>query len=167
MLFVLDDLQWADSLTVTLLHEALLANGERLCASWRWRDPRSISASGLWRGQNVQHIALKGLSRKASERLIHQVLGLGLSPMWSPASSSKASGNALYLEELIRVAAEGTLSGQPLTVLAMLRARVGHFDQGATPTLLAASIFGESFWRSGVAAIPGYQPRHMPTWMPG
>ena len=161
VLFVLDDLQWADSLTVTLLHEALLANqGAPLCILALARPEVYQRFEGLWQGQNVQHIALKGLSRKASERLIHQVLGPQVSPDVVARIIEQASGNALYLEELIRVAAEGTLSGQPLTVLAMLQARVGHFEPGPRHTLLAASIFGESFWRTGVAAILGVSAGH-------
>jgi serine/threonine protein kinase/tetratricopeptide (TPR) repeat protein len=161
VLFVLDDLQWADALTISLLHEALLANrGAPLCILALARPEVYQRFSGLWQGQNVQHIALKGLSRKASERLIHQVLGPKVASDVVARIIEQASGNALYLEELIRAAAEGSLSGQPETVLAMLQARVGHFDTGPRRALFAASIYGESFWRGGVAAVLGITATH-------
>jgi tetratricopeptide (TPR) repeat protein len=161
VLFILDDLQWADALTVALLHEALLANrGAPLCILALARPEVYQRFTGLWQGQNVQHIALKGLSRKASERLIHQVLGPQVSADLVTRMIEQSAGNALFLEELIRAAAEGSLSGQPATVLAMLQARVGQFESGPRHALLAASVYGDSFWRSGVAAILGITASH-------
>lgn len=39
--------------------------------------------------------------------------------------------------------------------MAMLQARIGRFEPGLRQVLRAASIFGQTFWRSGVAALLG------------
>lgn len=156
VLFVFDDLQWGDALSVSLIHEALLANrGSSLFVLALARPEIHETFPNLWEGQNVQRVSLKGLGRKPSERLIYQVLGTGVAPDVVARIIEQSSGNALYLEELIRAAAEGKLEEQPETVVAMLQARVGQFEAGPRHTLLAASVFGESFWRGGVAAVLG------------
>lgn len=156
VLFVFDDLQWGDALSISLTHEALLANrGSPLCVLALARPEIYDVFPDLWEGQNVQRVALKGLGRKASERLIHQVLGATVAPSVVARIVDQSSGNALYLEELIRAAAEGKLEEQPETVVAMLQSRVGQFEAGPRHALLAASIYGESFWRGGVASVLG------------
>jgi predicted ATPase len=57
------------------------------------------------------------------------------------------------LEELIRAAAEGRHDETPQTILAMLQARVGQLPPSARQILRAASVFGETFWVGGVAAL--------------
>lgn len=154
VLLVFDDLQWGDTLSVSLIHEALLANrGSPLCVMALARPEIYEIFPNLWEGQNVQRVALKGLGRKASERLIQQVLGPSITPDVVARIIEQSSGNALYLEELIRAAADGKLDDQPETVVAMLQARVGQFEAGPRHALLAASVYGESFWRGGIAAV--------------
>jgi eukaryotic-like serine/threonine-protein kinase len=65
---------------------------------------------------------------------------------------SRAAGNALYLEELIR-AAEARREDVPETVLAMLQARIGLLSATARRALRAASVFGEVFPVAGVQAL--------------
>jgi tetratricopeptide (TPR) repeat protein len=65
----------------------------------------------------------------------------------------QAAGNALFLEELVRAAAEGKASEAPPTVLAMLHARLLRLPADARRFLRAASIFGETFWVSAASAI--------------
>jgi tetratricopeptide (TPR) repeat protein len=67
-----------------------------------------------------------------------------------------AAGNALFLEELIRSAAEGNTSEAPETVIAVLQARLSRIEPEARLTLRAASVLGETFWRNGVQRISEY-----------
>jgi len=112
-------------------------------------------------GHNVQEIALKGLSKKACERLIRQVLGKDLSADAMARVIEQSAGNALFLEELIRSLAEGKPDEQPETVLAMLQARIARLDSGARRAVRAAAVFGQTFWRDGVAAILGAASSHV------
>ena len=62
----------------------------------------------LWaERQNVQELRLKELGRKAGERLVRQVLGDTVGSDTVERLVKQADGNAFYLEELIRTAAEG------------------------------------------------------------
>ncbi len=67
----------------------------------------------------------------------------------------RAAGNAFYLEELIRAVAEGKGNSLPDTVLAMAQARLDRIEPEARRVLRAAGVFGQVFWRGGVAALIG------------
>ncbi len=67
----------------------------------------------------------------------------------------RAGGNAFYLEELIRAEVLGTGERAPDTVLAMVQARLEALTAELRQTLRAASVFGRSFWLSGVAKLLG------------
>jgi eukaryotic-like serine/threonine-protein kinase len=69
----------------------------------------------------------------------------------------QSDGNALFLEELIRMVAEGRGEAPPETVLAVLQARLMRMEPGARQVLLAASIFGRTFWSVGLDELLGQQ----------
>ncbi|MDB5219775.1 MAG: Adenylate cyclase, partial [Myxococcaceae bacterium] len=132
--------------------------------------------------RGVQELRLKELSRKASEKLVRQVLGETTTDDVVSQIVSTAGGNAFYLEELIRsvsmswvgvpprglaVPTETALrpSGDsrprsslapmvlPETVLTMVQARLEALEPEARRVLRAASVFGQTFWRGGVVAL--------------
>jgi predicted ATPase len=71
----------------------------------------------------------------------------------TPSHSSLAW---LFLEELIRAAAEGHLGQRPDTVIAMLQARIGQLSAGPRRAVLAAAVFGQTLWQGGVARLLGH-----------
>lgn len=156
VLLVLDDLHWGDALSVALLDEALheLRGAPLLILALARPEIHEIFPK-LWQSHQRQDIPLKGLSKKSCERLIYKVLGRQLEPAVVSRLIEQSTGNALFLEELIRAAAEGTINEQPITVLAMLQARIGQFNAGPRKVLRAASVFGQRFRPSGVAAVLG------------
>src|SRR5262249_49169065 len=107
----------------------------------------------FWQSKNLEEIRLGALSHKASATLVRQVL-----PSADDATVERvvatSAGNALYLEELVRAAAEGR-SESPDTVVAMVQARLEWLEPGARRVLRAASVFGRAFWRSGLQALLG------------
>src|SRR3954451_15194202 len=110
----------------------------------------------LWADrQNVQELRLKELGRRAGERLIRQVLGDTVGSDTVERLVRQAEGNAFYLEELIRAAAEGKDTALPETVLAMVETRLGRLAVEARRVLRAASVFGEVCWEGGVVAVLG------------
>lgn len=156
VIFVLDDLQWGDQLTVSVIEEALHAqSGTPLVVVAFARPEVHETFPKLWRAHKLQEIPLKGLSKKACERLVYQVLGPKVSLEVVAGAVEQAAGNALFLEELIRSIAEGKSTERTETVLAMLQARIGRLDPGVRRAVRAASVFGETFWQGGVAAILG------------
>jgi hypothetical protein len=159
VVFLVDDLHWSDPLSVALLDQALraLVDAPFLVAAMA-RPEVKTQHPRLWQAHAPHEIALKGLSRRACGRLAELALGAGLTREASERLVELAAGNALFLEELIRAAAEGQSEGPAATVMAMLQARIGRLDAGPRRTLLAASVFGQSFRVAGVAALLSLPP---------
>ncbi|HEX2572955.1 MAG TPA: AAA family ATPase [Polyangia bacterium] len=165
VLLVLEDLHWSDAATIRLVDVALRELAERpLLVMALARSEVKELFPRLWEGRSVQELHLAGLGRKASERLVYEMLGERATPDVVARLVRQAGGNALFLEELIRAAAEGagTAAGEalPETVLAMLQARFLRLESGARRVLRAASVFGETFWRGGVQELLGLEEHH-------
>jgi tetratricopeptide (TPR) repeat protein len=151
---VLEDLQWGDAPTVKLIDLALERFSDRPLFVLALARPEVDAAfPRLWAGRRLTRISLRELSRKASETLVREVLGESVSPERVGAIVERAGGNAFFLEELIRAEAEGKGAQAPETVLAMVQARLEHLDPDVRRVLRAASVFGQVFWKSGVAAL--------------
>ena len=157
VLLLLEDLHWGDFGTVQFLDMALRELREHPWMVLALARPELFEMfPKLWaERQNVQQIRLPRLRRKASERLVRQVLGDGVEPDAMERLVTRADGNAFYLEELIRAAAEGKGQALPETVLAMVETRLARLPSEARQVLRAASVFGEVCWESGVAALLG------------
>src|SRR5262249_13679472 len=153
VLLVLEDLHWGDFGTVRFIDAALRDRSRRPWMVLALARPEVYEVfPKLWaERQNVQAIRLKELSRKAGERLVRQVLGASIGPETIERLVKVAEGNAFYLEELIRAAAEGKDGALPDTVLAMVETRLSRLTLEARRVLRAASVFGEVCWESGVA----------------
>jgi tetratricopeptide (TPR) repeat protein len=156
VLLLLEDLHWSDFVTVRFIGAALRDLRDR---SWMLlalaRPELHEIFPRLWADRQVQEIRLKGLGRRASERLVRQVLGAGVAQNTIEGLAQQADGNALYLEELIRAAAEGKDKDAPLpaTVLAMVETRLARLPREARRVLRVASVFGEVCWEGGVVAL--------------
>jgi predicted ATPase len=155
LLLVLEDLHWGDALTVKLVATALRELGDRpLMVLGLARPEADKLLLKPWAGI-AQPLPLQPLSKKAGERLVHQVLAGDVSEETVARIVEHAAGNALFLEELIRAEAEGRTGQAPETVLAILQARIGRLDAGARRVLRAASVFGEIAWVAGIHALLG------------
>jgi hypothetical protein len=153
VLLVLEDLHWSDAPSVRLVEELLRELAEQPFMVLALARPEvKASFPRLWAGR-LQELSLHGLSRKASARLVREVLGAEVPESVMGRIIEQASGNALFLEEFIRMVAEGRGEAPPQTVLAMLQARVLRLEPGVRQVLLAASIFGRTFWEKGVEAL--------------
>src|SRR5262249_17845546 len=121
----------------------------------------------LWAERRIQEIRLKELTRRASEQLVRQVLGDGISKETMDRIVTRSYGHAFYLEELIRAVSEGHGAALPETVLAMVEARLAGLDVEARRVLRAASVFGEAFWRDGVVELLGgtLRPNNALEWL--
>ncbi|HEX3762359.1 MAG TPA: AAA family ATPase, partial [Kofleriaceae bacterium] len=157
VLILLEDLHWSDFGTVRFVGAALRDLRDRSCLVLALGRPELYDVfPRLWaERQNVQEIRLKGLGRRASERLVRQVLGAGVAAATVEELAHQADGNALYLEELIRAAVEGKGQGAPLpqTVLAMVETRLAGLPRDARRVLRVASVFGEVCWDGAVIAL--------------
>jgi serine/threonine protein kinase/tetratricopeptide (TPR) repeat protein len=149
---LLEDLQWGDALTVKLLESALGALTAPLFVLALGRPEIEKSFPKLFGEHKSLSLSLRPLSNKACEQLVKGVLG-ELDEAAVERIVRLAAGNALFLEELIRAAAEGKAGDVPESVLALLQGRLSRLAPQQRLVLRAASILGETFWRGGVARI--------------
>jgi tetratricopeptide (TPR) repeat protein len=154
VLLVLDDIQWGDRPSLQFVEAALRALRDRPLMVLAFARPDVDEAfPGLWRERDVQRVTLRGLTRKAALQLIGQVLGAGADEETTEWLLERADGNPFYLEELMRAAAADTRASLPETVLGMVQARLDALGEDARRALRAASVFGQSFTRSGVGSL--------------
>jgi tetratricopeptide (TPR) repeat protein len=156
VLLVLEDLHWSDAATVRLAGVALreLAEERFLVLALARPEVKEVFPR-LWAEHPVQEVWMSGLSRRASERLVREMLGERATDEAVGRIVEQAGGNALFLEELIRGAAEGAGGQLPETVLAMLQARLARLAPEGRRLLEVASLMGETFWRGALTRLFG------------
>lgn len=164
LIILLEDLHWSDRSTLQFLDRALKAMSDRPLFILALSRPevRDIFP-GMWAERKVVEIRLKELNRKAIERLVKHVLGEAARPDTIERIARLSEGNAFYLEELIRFAADGREGDLPETVVSMVQSRLASLDDLSKRVLRAASIFGEISWTGGVAALLGETERPLST----
>ena len=157
VLLVLEDLHWGDAPSVNFVDAALRVLNEKpfmVLALARPEVDRRFP--GVWKERNPQRINLAPLSPKSTQRMIEHVVGK-ISEESSRWIAERAQGNPFYLEELLRVVADGGKVGDdsnlPDTVLGMVQARFDIFGPDAKLVLRAGSIFGQVFRPAGVKAL--------------
>lgn len=154
VVFVLDDLHWGDAPSVKLIDAALreLADKPFIVVAFARTEVHQVFPQ-LWAGRDVHSVVLGGLTRRGSDTLIKSMLGMDVDPATVRALWELSLGNAFYLEELIRAVAEGRGGALPETVLGMVEARISTLEPEARRILRAASIFGDTFWESGLQRL--------------
>ena len=156
VLIVLEDLHWGDPPTVSFTDAALRHLRDRPFMVLALARPEVHEVfPKLWEERDTQEIRLGELTRRASEKLVREVLGEAVPAGTVARIVELAAGNAFYLEELIRAVADGHTGDLPETVLAMVEARLQALEPEARRILRAASVFGSAFWRGSVAALLG------------
>jgi len=155
VVIVLEDLHWGDLPTVKLVDYALAAHANRPLLVLALARPEVKQAfPSLWQGRGLLELPLAELTPKASGRLARHVLGD------VPAETidrivARSAGNAFFLEEILRAVAEGHGDDVPESVLAMVQRRLDALEAEPRRLLRAASVFGETFWRSAVLVHVG------------
>jgi len=156
LMIVLEDLHWGDVPTVKFVDASLRGLREApLLVVALGRPEVDAAFPNLWAERSAHQLRLGELGRRASERLVRQVLGAAAPETTVARVVEQASGNAFYLEELLRAVAEGKEDALPETVLAMVQGRLERLDDDARRILRAGSVFGQEFWRGGVLALLG------------
>lgn len=156
ILLVIEDLHWGDQPTVRFVDASLRRFKDRPWMVLALSRPEVHEVfPQLWTERGRHEIHLKELTRKASERLVQQVLGDAVSPETLERLVAQADGIPFYLEELIRAQVERKDEALPETVVAMVHARLEGLGDAERRVLRAASVFGETFWAGAVAALVG------------
>jgi eukaryotic-like serine/threonine-protein kinase len=155
-LLVLEDLHWGDIPSATYVDEALRASSTKpLMVLALARPEVDETHPNLWNGSDKLTVSLGRLTPRAADLLVRGALGEEIDPGSVSRIVEHADGNAFYLEEIIRRVAEGGGDTLPETVLALLESRLERLDPASRRVVRAASVFGEVFWRGGLAALLG------------
>jgi tetratricopeptide (TPR) repeat protein len=159
VLLVLEDMHWGDVPSVQLVDAALRAHRDRPFMVLALGRPEvDEKFAGLWADRDLQRIALPPLTSKACQKLARAILGQ-IGDERAAWIVERADGNPFVLEELLRALASGTPLGEgvvlPESVIGMVQARFDALGSEAKHILRAASIFGQTFRRSAVAALLG------------
>ena len=157
VVLALDDLHWGDVPTLKLIYAALRELADRPLLVLALARPHVQELfPQLWADRCVQEIRLRKLSRRASAQRVLDVLGGAASDDTARALVDRSDRHPAYLEVLLRAVVDGRGWATPATVLAMAQTRLEKLDPEARRVLRAASVFGDTFWRSGVEALaPG------------
>jgi hypothetical protein len=154
VIVVIDDLQWGDTQSIQLLDVALRElRNQPLLVMALGRPEVNEHFPNIWKSHKLQQLPLKPLAKRACQRLIEHVIGKSLEPVAMARLIEQSSGNALLLEELIRMVGEGRIGVIPDSVLAMVQIRIFELPLRLRRVLLAASVFGPEFWSGGVAML--------------
>ncbi|EYF01540.1 Hypothetical protein CAP_7980 [Chondromyces apiculatus DSM 436] len=169
VVLVLEDVHWGDRPSVGLVDAALRSLGGRALFVLALARPEVTEVfPGLWAERALTSVHLGPLSRRSCERVIRAALGEGVAEEVVARLVERSGGNAFCLEELIRAVAEGAGEALPDTVLSMVQARLGRLPPEERRVLRAASVFGQVFWRAGVAALlPREDAQKVPEWLEG
>ena len=156
VVLVVEDLHWGDLPSVNLINHALrtLEHSPLFVAAFA-RPEVHETFPKIWTNARLELMRVEGLLPKAAERLARQVLGDSIDAEVLGKLVERAAGNAFYLEELIRAAADGKTGTLPETVLLVVQVRLGKLSPAARRVLRVASVFGDSFWAGALVAPLG------------
>ncbi|MCX4241508.1 serine/threonine-protein kinase [Paraliomyxa miuraensis] len=156
VLFVLEDLHWADAATVQLMDTLLeQLEGQPILVLALARPTVHDLFPELWKHRDVETLELSPLAPRAARKLVHEVLGDTVEHHDVERIVKGAGGNAFFLEELIRAVADGSGGELPDSVLGMMQARLGSLTSFERKVLRAASVFGETAWQGGIRELLG------------
>jgi len=159
LVLALEDVHWADDAVLDLV-TVLTEHGAGIplfivCLA----RPELMDRRPVWGGgrRNATTIDLAPLSAHEAEQLVAALARQGLSADAVRTIARRAEGNALFVEELVRMMMEGGAPGAeiPETVQAVLTARIDRLPPVERRALQAAAVVGRTFWPSAVSVISG------------
>ena len=162
VLLVLDDLHWADELSLHLLRHVLTsARPMRLLVVGTYRDteaPRSPLLAdvitGLARRPEIERIDLGPLAEAEVAAIL---TGVGRPPSLAGSVRDATEGNPFFVGEVVRALAEDRAPAKTITprVRDVVRWRLNRLPPGTAELLAVAAIIGPEFDLDVVVAASG------------
>ncbi len=166
---VLEDLHWAGETMLAFVDYLLSRALEAPLLIIATARPELLQhheggLTGTGVDDRLRRITLPTLSEEQTHSLVESLLG-GEAPSGASAHIVEScAGNPLYAEQYVRLLLDRGLPGSggpagcqdlplPDTVHAVLAARLDTLPPGHKALLCDAAVFGETFWRGGVAAL--------------
>ena len=145
LVVVFDDLQWGEETFLDLVEStALLSVGAPLLLLCMAR-PELVERRPGWPGT----LQLEPLPAEQADELI----GDAVSQQLRDRISHAASGNPLFISEMLAMAVEDAEVEVPPTLKALLAARLDQLDEAERTVLERGSVEGEIFHRGAVQAL--------------
>jgi class 3 adenylate cyclase/tetratricopeptide (TPR) repeat protein len=157
IILIVEDIHWADPHFLATLAAITdhVTNIRALLLMTSRLDPDPIDAAwraGLRQG-HVVTIDLAPISENEAQELSRQIAGdLG---QVTQDCISRAEGNPLFLEQLLRSRLSGEAGGLPDSLQNVVLARLDQLPEGERQALQVASIFGQHFKTADLAAMLG------------
>ena len=154
-----EDIHWAEEPLLELIAHVAKSRDAPLFVMCLAR-PELLEVYPSWgagraRGATIE---LTALVQEDAEALVDALLAdAALPPGLRDDVLDKTEGNPLFVEETVRMLAEGT-DGQvsiPDTVQALIAARIDGLPRSAKVVLQRAAVIGRVFWRSAVEDVSG------------
>jgi class 3 adenylate cyclase/tetratricopeptide (TPR) repeat protein len=147
LLLVVEDVHWADRLTVEGLATLTRTVGEcpalLVMTSRIEGDPLDHAWRAQAAGSPLMTIDLGPLRPKDATALASAYLDAGAE--LAKRCIERAAGNPLFLEQLLRHAEQNSAAGVPGSVQSLVQARVDQLHPHDKQALQAASVFGQRF----------------------
>lgn len=158
VVLVLEDMHLGDISTVSLIDTVL---GKRIpfVVMVFGRPELHRQLPDLWASRAPITMTLGPLSPQDSQAFVRAALGPKGKPAFIAHIAERSGGNSFFLEELIRAAVRSKDQALPETVVAMVQGMLEQIDPRARRALRAASIIGDTFSKTSLAALLGEDAR--------
>ena len=154
VLLLLDDLQWGDRASVSLLGAVIGLRNRPVMVVAFGRPEVEEAFPWIADSAHTTVIRLEALSPDACEAIVRSALGDDAGDAVVARIVERADGNPFFLEEMTRAVAAGSAS-LPETVLGTVQVRLDALPEASRRVLRAASIFGDTFWPGAVSSVVG------------
>jgi class 3 adenylate cyclase/tetratricopeptide (TPR) repeat protein len=154
---VFEDVHWAESTLLDLIeHVADWARGCALLILCTAR-PDLLDVRPGWAGgkTNATTIMLERLPAEDCARLLEDLAGETLTSQQRERVVAASEGNPLFVEQMLAMLSEDDRAGSdvPLTIQALLAARLDRLDGAERRVVESASVEGRVFHQSALAAL--------------
>ena len=165
VLLVLDDMHWADELSLLLLRHVLRADaGMRLLVLATYRDTEPSRSpllpdvvAGLARRPDVARVELGPLAEPDIAAILEHA---GRRAVLAAEVRDATEGNPFFVREMLQALSDGDSVGAPLTprVRDIVRWRLGRLPEPAADVLAVAAVIGAEFDADVLADAVGIEP---------
>src|SRR5438034_764412 len=163
LVLLFEDLHWADAALLDFLDHLLdWSLGVPILVLCTAR-PELYELHRSWGGgkRNSTTVSLSPLPPDDTARLLHALLDQSVLPAETQTLLlERCGGNPLYAEQFARMLADSTEDlGVPVTVQAVISARLDSLGAERKALLQDAAVIGKVFWAEAVAAVSGRDER--------
>ena len=157
---LLDDLQWADEQSLTVVEEIATLGDLPLWVVGTARPEVEDRFPGRFAHAPFERLVLGGLAREAIDTLATAIAGQHLAPELVSAVAERTSGNPLFVEQIVTELRERDLLDEPpgvlplsLTIEAAVQSRLDQLPREEKELLKRAAVLARPFGAEDLAGL--------------